>query len=100
MVKADLDLVIDLHAEGDPFFDMLKAVIREWQKAPWPHERERAAYARGMYLRGMEVYRGRLQEAKERAEQGFNTLMDQKLVREMEQKLAYWEKKLAELGNA
>ncbi|KKM11961.1 hypothetical protein SY88_06150 [Clostridiales bacterium PH28_bin88] len=100
VARADLDLTIDLHTEGDMFFDILKAVIREWQKAPWPHERERAAYARGIYLRAMEVYRGRLQDARDKAEQGFNTLVDQKLISDMEQKLAYWEKKLGELGNA
>jgi len=97
MSGKDLMLKVHLFAEGDRFFDMLKAVVRDWQNAPWPHERERAAYAMELYQRGLSLYRQYLEEARVKAEQGFNTLLDQKLVGDMEQKLSYWEKKLSEI---
>ncbi|MBC7334959.1 MAG: hypothetical protein H5U01_01630, partial [Clostridia bacterium] len=39
-----------------------------------------------------------LEEAKARAEGGYNTEVDRRLVREMEEKLAYWQRKLEEVS--
>jgi hypothetical protein len=79
-------------------FDLLKAVIRQWQASPWQHERDRAAYAELLYQRCLDVYADYLEEARAKAESGYNTEVDRRLVRQMEEKLAYWQRKLREIG--
>lgn len=93
-----MDLTINLRQEGESLFDLLKAAIRQWQTSPWPHERERAAYALSLYQRSLAAYASYLEEARSKAESGYNTEVDRRLVREMEEKLAYWQKKLQELS--
>ncbi len=99
MHHGELDVIINLRRDGDQLLDLLKAVIREWQGAPWPHERERAVYALNLYQQCLNQYRSALEQARSQVEQGYNTLGDQKLITDLEQKIAYWEKKLAELTN-
>lgn len=89
--------LINLHKEADSFFDLLKAVIRQWQASPWQHERERAGFAVLLFERCLQVCTGYLEEAKAKAESGYNLEVDQRLVKEMESKLLYWQRKLEEL---
>jgi hypothetical protein len=97
MTRAELEMQINLLENGDQFFDLLKAVVREWQGSPWPHERARADFARQLFNKGLDIHKEGLEKAKAKMEKGFNTLLDQQLIRELEQKLSYWEKKLLEL---
>ncbi len=55
MALSDVDLTVNLYTEGDKFFDLLKAAVRDWQGG-WGHERERAAYALELYQRGFLQY--------------------------------------------
>lgn len=96
MALSDVDLTVNLYTEGDKFFDLLKAAIRDWQGG-WGHERERAGYALELYRRSLETLRSHLEEARVRAEGGFFTEQDQRILNQTEEKLAYWEKKLAEI---
>lgn len=96
MALSDVELTVNLYAEGDKFFDLLKAAVRDWQEG-WGHERERAAYALELYQRSLEAMRAHLEEARSRAEGGFFTDQDQRFLNRTEEKLAYWEKKLAEI---
>ncbi|WP_258359925.1 hypothetical protein [Moorella sulfitireducens (nom. illeg.)] len=96
MALSDVELVVNLYAEGDKFFDLLKAAVRDWQGG-WGHERERAAFALELYQRGLETMRAHLQEAREKAEGGFFTDQDQRILKRTEDRLAYWEKKLEEI---
>jgi hypothetical protein len=92
-----MDLTINLRQEGEKLLDLLKATIRQWQSSPWPHERERAQFAGQLYQRCLAAYTRHLEEAKARAEGGFNLEVDRRLVKEMEEKLAYWQRKWEEL---
>lgn len=98
MTRAEMEMQINLLENGDQFFDLLKAVMREWQGSPWPHERARADFARQLFIKGLDIQKEGLEKAKVRTEKGFNTLLDQRMVRELEQKMSYWEKKLDELA--
>lgn len=93
-----MEVTVNLRQEGESLFDLLKAAIRQWQASPWQHERERAAYAERLYQRCLAAYAGYLEEAKARLEGGYNTEVDRRLVKEMEEKLAYWQRKLEEVG--
>lgn len=97
MALSDAELKINLYSEGDKFFDLLKAAIRDWQKSNWGHERERAGYAQDLYERGLETLREHVAATKSRAESGFFTEQDKKIIARAEEQIAYWEKKLAEL---
>ncbi|MEW6661467.1 MAG: hypothetical protein ACOY9Y_13510 [Bacillota bacterium] len=97
MARAELEMQINLLENGDQFFDLLKAVVREWQGSPWPHERARADFARQLFIKGLDIHKEGLEKAKARTEKGFNTFLDQRMVRELEQKVSYWEKKLNEI---
>jgi len=99
IARAEMEIQINLLENGDQFFDMLKAVVREWQGSPWTHERARADFARQLFIRGLEIHKDGLEKAKERSERGYNTLLDQQMVRELEQKKSHWEKKLNELAS-
>ncbi len=96
MALSDVDLTVNLYTEGDKFFDLLKAAVRDWQGG-WGHERERAAYALELYQRSLTAMRTHLEEARARAEGGFFTEQDQRFLNRTEERLAYWEKKLAEI---
>ncbi|MDK2820138.1 MAG: hypothetical protein PWP31_103 [Clostridia bacterium] len=96
MALSDVDLKIDLHSECDKFFDLLKAAIRDWRNG-WRHEQERANYALQLYQRSLEIMKVQLEEARKRAEGGFFTDMDQKILNHKAAKLEYWENKLQEL---
>ncbi|MBC7324383.1 MAG: hypothetical protein H5T99_03600 [Moorella sp. (in: Bacteria)] len=96
MALSDVELTVNLYMEGDKFFDLLKAAVRDWQGG-WGHERERAAYALELYQRSLAVLRDHLEEARSRAEGGFFTDQDQRILTRTEEKLAYWEKKLEEI---
>lgn len=97
MALSDVELTVNLYAEGEKFFDLLKAAIRDWQSSPWGHERERAGYALELYRRGLDALRAHLEEARTRAEVGYFTAEDERLLSRAEGRLLYWEKKLAEL---
>ncbi|NLW07904.1 MAG: hypothetical protein GX039_08045 [Clostridia bacterium] len=98
MALSDVDLTVNLYLEGDKFFDLLKAAIRDWQGG-WGHERERAAYALELYQRSLTILRDHLEKVRTRAEGGFFTAEDQRILDRTQEKLAYWEKKLAEITN-
>lgn len=97
MALSDAELAINLYTEGEKFFDLLKAVIRNWQKSNWGHERERALYARELYERSLAGMREHVAAAKDKAENGYFTELDQRILARTEEQIAYWEKKLDEL---
>lgn len=97
MGLSDLELTVNLYTEGEKFFDLLKAAIRDWQNSQWGHERERANYALELYRRGLDTLRAHLEEARTKAEGGYFTGEDKKILSHAEGRLLYWEKKLAEL---
>ncbi|MGB9661196.1 MAG: hypothetical protein ACPL5F_04155 [Moorellaceae bacterium] len=97
MGLSDLELTVNLYTEGEKFFDLLKAAIRDWQHSPWGHERERAGYALELYRRGLDILRAHLEEARAKAEVGYFTGEDNRLLSQAEGRMLYWEKKLAEL---
>lgn len=94
---SDLDVVVNLYRDGDKFFDLLKAVIREWRESPWPHEQERAGYAEELYTQSLRIYQEYLNDAHEQVSSGFSTPADRKILRRMEERYAYWDNKLKEL---
>lgn len=97
MTLSDLDIFINLYRDGEKFFDVLKAVIREWRESPWPHEQERAAYAEELFNHSLEVYQEYLKEAHEQVASGFSTPADRKILKQMEERYTYWANKLKEL---
>lgn len=97
MVLSRTDLTVNLLSEGEQWFDLLKASIRQWQKAPWEHERARAGYALELYRRSLELYRNYLDELRGRTEGGYFTDQDRRLLQDMETMVAHWEKKLDEV---
>ncbi|BCV24328.1 MAG TPA: hypothetical protein GXX50_03975 [Firmicutes bacterium] len=97
MALADLDVQVNLYRDGEKFFDLLKAVLREWQKSPWPHEKERAEYAKALFSQGLTVYGNYLTRAREKVASGFATPADQKLLGRMEERFSYWQGKFQEL---
>ncbi len=97
VVLSDLDVFINLYRDGDKFFDILKAVIREWRQSPWPHEQERASYAEELFSQSLETYKEYLNDAHEQVESGFSTPTDRKILKQMEERYAYWDNKLKEL---
>jgi len=94
---SDLDVCINLYRDGDKIFDLLKAVIREWLNSPWPHEKERAVYAKELFTRSLKLYGQYLDQAHQRARSGFFTPADRKILKQLEERHAYWENKLQEL---
>jgi len=96
MALSDVDLTVNLYSEGDKFFDLLKAAVRDWQGG-WGHERARAAYALELYQRSLTTLRAHLEEVRSKAEEGFFTDQDQRILNRTQEKLDYWEKKLAEI---
>ncbi|MBC7341583.1 MAG: hypothetical protein H5U02_03910 [Clostridia bacterium] len=98
MRECDGTVTINLFTEGDEFFDLLKAAIREWREAPWTHEQDRAKFALDLYNRGLSAYREYLTKAELRAEEGYNLERDRRWLENMRSKLGYWEKKLREVS--
>ncbi len=96
MALSNVDLTVNLYLEGDKFFDLLKAAVRDWQTG-WGHEQARAAYALELYQRSLEILRDHLETVRSRAEKGFFTDQDQRMLDRTQEKLDYWEKKLLEL---
>jgi tRNA A37 N6-isopentenylltransferase MiaA len=94
---ADLDVQVNLYRDGEKFFDLLKAVLREWHKSPWPHEQERAAYAKALFSEALAVYQNYLTRAREKVAGGYATPADQKLLQRMEERFNYWQGKFQEL---
>ncbi|MGI6129374.1 MAG: hypothetical protein ACOYEO_04690 [bacterium] len=92
-----LDVIINLYRDGDKFFDILKAAIREWRQSPWPHEQERASYAEELFRHSLKIYEEYLNQAHERVASGFSTPADRKILKQMEERHTYWENKLKEL---
>ncbi|MDK2854810.1 MAG: hypothetical protein PWQ41_359 [Bacillota bacterium] len=97
MALADLDVQVNLYRDGEKFFDLLKAVLREWHKSPWPHEQERAEYAKTLFAEALAVYQNYLARAREKVAGGYATPADQKLLERMEERFNYWQGKFQEL---
>ena len=93
----NIELCINLYTEGEKFFDVLKAFIRDSKKSEWPHEKERAAYARELFLRALESYEKGISLAEQKVEQGFHTQQDRAMIKQMRQRHSYWAKKYKEL---
>jgi len=89
----NIELSINLYTEGEKFFNVLKAFIRDSKKSEWPHEKERAAYAKELFLRALESYEKGITLAEQRVEQGFHTQQDKEMVRKMRERHTYWTKK-------
>ncbi|KYO67838.1 hypothetical protein [Thermovenabulum gondwanense] len=94
----DLEFSINLYTEGERFFDLLKVLIRDAKKSPWPHERERAIFAEGLLKKALETYEEAVKHAEEKVVSGFCTEEDKRLVKEMRRRLDYWRKKYEELS--
>mgnify|MGYP000935940359 CR=1 FL=1 len=92
-----MEVTINLRQEGESLLDLLKAAIRQWQSSPWPHEQERVRFAVSLFRRCLAAYADSLEEARAKAETGYNLEVDRRLVKEMEEKLSYWQRKLEEL---
>ena len=97
MALSDLDVVVNLYRDGDKVFDLLKAVIREWRESPWPHEKERARYAEELFNQSLQIYEDYLNEAHNKVAGGFSTPSDRKILKQLEERHAYWQNKLKEL---
>ncbi|MFO7152404.1 MAG: hypothetical protein DIU66_004075 [Bacillota bacterium] len=96
MIK-HLDFSINLYTEGDKFFDILKAIIRDSKKCNWPHERERARYAGELFKRALETFDEAILFAENRVQEGLCIEHDLKLIEELKAKRDYWKKKLEDL---
>lgn len=92
-----MQVSVNLLSEGNDFFDLLKAAIREWQTSGWEHERRRAEFALNLYERALTSYRLYLEELQKKSKTGLNILPEQLMLTKMEKELAYWEKKREEL---
>ncbi|SHM04751.1 hypothetical protein SAMN05660826_00062 [Caldanaerovirga acetigignens] len=97
MIK-HLDFSINLYTEGEKFFDVLKAIIRDSKKSNWPHERERACYAEDLFKRALETFDEAIHFAENRVQEGLCIEHDLKLIGELKAKRDYWKKKLEELS--
>jgi uncharacterized protein (UPF0305 family) len=97
MIK-NLEFGINLYTDGEKFFDMLKAFIRDSRKARWPHERERAAFAEELFKKALDIFEEGVRAAETRVEEGFHTEQDLRLVKEMRAKCEYWKNKFKEVS--
>lgn len=93
----EMDFSINLFTEGDLFFDLLKAFIRDSKDSKWPHEIERNAYAKELFKKTLETYEKGITALEARIQQGFQTEQDKKMVRDIKEKYDYWQKKYDEL---
>ncbi|TYP56726.1 hypothetical protein [Thermosediminibacter litoriperuensis] len=96
MIK-DLEFSINLYTEGEKFFDVLKAIIRDSKKSQWPHERERAVYAEELFKRALDTFEEAIHIAETRVEEGLHIEQDLKIIKELKAKRDYWKKKLEEV---
>jgi hypothetical protein len=92
----NLEFSINLYTEGEKFFDMLKAVIRDSKKSQWPHEKERAVFAEQLFKKALDTFEEGIKTAESKVEEGFHTEQDLRLVKDMREKCDYWKKKLYE----
>ncbi|HHW03709.1 MAG TPA: hypothetical protein GXX35_13050 [Thermoanaerobacterales bacterium] len=93
-----LEFSINLYTEGEKFFDLLKAFIRDSQKSQWPHEKERTIFAKALFKKALDTFEEGVKAAESRVEEGFHTEEDIKLVKEMRTKCDYWKKKYEEVA--
>ncbi|MCR4429808.1 MAG: hypothetical protein NUV45_02175 [Tepidanaerobacteraceae bacterium] len=94
----NLEFSINLYSEGEKFFDILKAFIRDSRKSQWPHERERVMFARELFRKALDTFEGGIKAAETKAEEGFHTEQDLKLIKEMRARCDYWKKKFEEVA--
>lgn len=95
----DMEFTINLFTEGDLFFDLLKAFIRDSKNSQWPHERERTAYAKQLFQNTLKTYENGVLSLENRIQQGFHTEQDKKMVKGIREKYNYWKKKYDEVVN-
>ncbi|MCG0274793.1 MAG: hypothetical protein L5655_01340 [Thermosediminibacteraceae bacterium] len=98
MIK-NLEFSINLYTEGEKFFDILKAVIRDSKKSQWPHERERACYAEDLFKRALDTFDEAILIAENRVKEGLCIEHDLKLIGDLKAKRDYWKNKLEELSS-
>jgi len=96
MVK-NIEFSINLCTEGDNFFDVLKAFIRDSKKSQWPHEKGRAEYAADLFYRALQNYEKGIIAAENKIQEGFQTEQDQLMLKKMKEKCDYWKKKYDEV---
>ncbi len=93
MIK-DMDFTINLFTEeGDQFFDLLKAFIRDSKNSRWPHEIERKAFAERLFKKAIISFEDGIKATENRVGEGFRTEQDLKVLKEMKAKCEYWKKK-------
>ncbi|ADL07644.1 hypothetical protein [Thermosediminibacter oceani] len=97
MIK-DLEFSINLYTEGEKFFDVLKTIIRDSKKSQWPHERERAVYAKELFKRALDTFEEAILVAENKVEEGLHIEQDLKIIKELKEKRDYWKTKLEEVA--
>lgn len=96
-MSKNLGFNINLYTDGEMFFDILKAFIRDYKDSKWPHEIERAAFAKELFKKALDSFEAGIRADENRIQEGFYTERDLKIVKEMRSRLDYWQKKYEEL---
>ncbi len=96
-MSKNLEFNINLYTDGDMFFDILKAFIRDYKDSKWPHEINRAAFARGLFQAALVTFKEGIKADENRVQEGFYTEKDLEILNEMKTRLDYWKNKYEEL---
>jgi hypothetical protein len=97
IMSKNLGFNINLYTDGEMFFDILKAFIRDYKDSTWPHEIERATFARELFKKALGVFEEGIEVDGNRVQEGFYTEKDLEILKEMRVRLDYWKKKYEEL---
>ena len=92
-----LQFSIDLYTDGEKFFSILKAFIRDYKGSQWPHEIERKVFAQKLFEEALNTFEEGILSAEARINEGFQTERDLQMVRQMKEKCEYWKEKYREL---
>ncbi len=96
-MSKNLEFYINLYTDGEMFFDILKAFIRDYKDSQWPHEIERSTFAKELFKKALDTFETGIKADENRIEEGFYTEKDLEILKEMKVRLGYWKKKYGEL---
>ena len=96
-ISKNLGFNINLYTDGEIFFDILKAFIRDYKDSQWPHEVERATFAQELFKKALDTFDEGIKVDEKRLQEGFYTERDLKIIKEMRVRYDYWKRKYEEL---
>lgn len=97
-MSKNLNFNINLFTEGENFFDILKAFIRDYKDSQWPHERERKAFAEKLFLEALKTYEEGIKADEMRLQTGLEMEQDLIILSKMKDRFDYWTNKFEEVS--